>query len=91
MINKKDDIQKYLVDIEKKFKWFYDASTRIVDNNNSMHIIIKTKHSFQIPDREDVDNVDWYIRDIFDKANQIFININSDKLIEYWFVFNNLN
>jgi len=91
MQNKKEVVQKYLEETKEKFDWFFGECAKIVDNKTKMHMIIRTKHGFKIPSRENVENIYYFLRDIFDKSDNIFININHDRLLEYWFVFENLS
>ena len=91
MQNKKEVVQKYLEETKEKFDWFFGECAKIVDNKTEMHMIVRTEHGFKIPSRENVENIYYFLRDIFDKSDNIFININHDRLLEYWFVFENLS
>jgi len=54
-------------------------------------MIVRTKHSLNIPQKEDIENIYYFLRDILDKSDQIFINVNHEGLLETWFVFNGLD
>jgi len=90
-MNNKKIIQKYLEETKEKFDWFFGNCAKIVDNIVEMHMIVRTEHGFKIPPKEDIENIYYFLREIFDKSDNIFININNDGLLEYWFVFEGLN
>ena len=91
-MKQKSEVEKFLNNIKKKFDHFYGEDTaKIIDNNFEMHMIIRTKHSLNIPSREDSEHRYYFLRDILDKSDQIFINVNHEGLLETWFVFNNLD
>ena len=87
----KSEVEKFLNNIKKKFDHFYGEDVaKIIDNKIEMHMIIRTKHRLDIPSRENTEHLYYFIRDIFDKSDEMFININWEGLLEAWFVFNNL-
>jgi len=91
-LKQKSEVEKFLNDIKKKFDHFYGEDvTKIIDNNFEMHMIVRTKHSLNIPQKEDIENIYYFLRDILDKSDQIFINVNHEGLLETWFVFNGLS
>jgi len=91
-LKQKSEVEKLLNDIKKKFDHFYGENVaKIIDNGFEMHMIIRTKHSFNIPQKEDIENVYYFLREILDKSDQIFINVNHEELLETWFVFNGLS
>ena len=87
----KSKVEKFLNDIKKKFDHFYGEDvTIIIDNKIEMHMIVRTKHSLDIPLKEDIENRYYFLRNILDESDQIFINVNHDGLLETWFVFNDI-
>lgn len=90
----KKEIEKFLEDIKKKFEWFHNCKCKIIDNKVSMHIIVRTSDNFRVPSRTDTKNHEYYLREIFDKSDEFFINENiflkEEGIFEYWFIFNNL-
>jgi len=91
-MKQKSEVEKFLNNIKKKFDYFYGEDTaKIIDNNFEMHMIIRTKHNLNIPSREDTEHRYYFLRDILDKSDQIFINVNHEGLLETWFVFNGLS
>jgi len=88
----KSEVEKFLNDIKKKFDHFYGEDVAIIiDNKIGMHMIVRTKHNLDIPSREDTEHRYYFLRDVFDKSDQIFINVNHEGLLETWFVFNGLS
>ena len=84
-------MEKYLNNIKKKFDHFYGEDVaKIIDNKFEMHMIIKTKHMLKIPPKEDNEHLYYFIRDIFDKSDELFIEPNWEGLLEVWFIFDNL-
>jgi len=91
-LKQKSEVEKFLNNIKKKFDHFYGGDVaKIIDNKFEMHIIVRTKHSLNIPSREETEKTYYFLRDILDKSDQIFINVNHEGLLETWFVFNGLS
>jgi len=91
-LKQKSEVEKFLNKTKKKFDHFYGEDVvKIIDNNFEMHMIIRTKHSLNIPSREDNEHTYYFLREILDKSDQIFINVNHEGLLETWFVFNGLD
>jgi len=90
-LKSKQEVENFLNNTKKKFDHFYGEDVaKIIDNKFEIHMIVKTKHNLDIPSREDNEHRYYFIRDILDKSDQIFINVNHEGLLETWFVFNGL-
>ena len=91
-MKEKSEVEKFLNNIKKKFDHFYGEDVAIIiDNKIEMHMIIRTKYNLDIPSRDDKEHIYYFLRDILDKSDQIFINVNHEGLLETWFVFNGLS
>jgi len=91
-LKQKSEVEKFLNNIKKNFDHFYgDDVAKIIDNGFEMHMIVRTKHSLNIPPREDSEHIYYFLRNILDKSDKIFINVNHEGLLETWFVFNGLD
>ena len=89
-MKQKSEVEKFLNNIKKNFDHFYGEDIAIIiDNKIEMHMIKRTKHSFNIPPKEDIENIYYFLREILDKSDQVLININHEGLLEIWLVFNN--
>lgn len=90
----KNELIKFIKQLDENFKWFFDASTKININENTIDFLVRTKYQIYVPSKSDKTHKYYFVREAFDNSDNFMIgrdfsdkDYNEESGYHIWFTF----